>query len=156
MPSSPVLINMRPVVRVQLVLVQQRVQLLESFPPCRQSSVCSCPTGHGRTTGPALVDLIRAICERVSAVIAPARRDPEDPLLKVVPRGTWRSIVWRGIVLHVDGDHHAPLCPRCSRRLHHVVALPESRNLTSRSTRRPRPERRQGAPLLPIARLGLL
>ena len=46
-------------------------------------------------------------------------------------------------------------CPRSSRRLHHVVARPESRRFTSRSTRRPRPERRPGAGSLPIARLGL-
>ena len=47
-------------------------------------------------------------------------------------------------------------CPRSSRRLHHVVARPESKRFTtSRSTRRPRPERRPGAGSLPIARLGL-
>ena len=47
-------------------------------------------------------------------------------------------------------------CPRSSRRLHHVVTRPKALKLTSRSTRRPRPERRQGARLRSVALLGLL
>ena len=64
---------------------------------------------HRRTADPALVRLVCAVCERPSAVICAACRDPEDPFLKVVPWGTWRSIVWRCVVLHVDSGHLAPL-----------------------------------------------
>ena len=105
-----ILIHVRAVVRVQLVLVQQRVQLLQAFPPCRQSlSVCCSTHWDRRTADPALVRLIRAVRERPSPFVCAACRDPEDPFLEVVPWGTWRSIVWRCVVLHVDGGHLAPL-----------------------------------------------
>ena len=61
-----------------------------------------------RTADATLVRLVRTISERVSAFVCAACRDPEDPFLEVVPWGTWRSIVRRCIVLHVDGGHHAP------------------------------------------------
>ena len=47
-------------------------------------------------------------------------------------------------------------CPRSSRRLHHVVTRAKGLEQSSRSTRRPRPERRPGARLRSIARLGLI
>ena len=45
----------------------------------------------------------------LTTFVCAACRDPEDPFLEVVPWGTWRSIVWRCVVLHVDGGHLAPL-----------------------------------------------
>ena len=100
-----VLRHVRAVVRIELVLRDDRVGVLEAFAlACLGLGQGRGRAWHRRSTDRALVDLPDAV-RKPFVLAALAREDVEEPLLKVVPWRPGLPIVWLCQVLDIDCRH---------------------------------------------------
>ena len=95
----------RTAVGIELVMVQDRIAVLQASSSCSYCFRRRSATGYRRTSCSALAPVIQGVRERPPALIRLARCHTKNPFFKVVPWRPRRPIVWLRQVLDFDGCH---------------------------------------------------